>query len=228
MDLIVQASMGNSWLGRPFNYEAYDSPMLASFLLTAESGRAEAWYRLCALSHVKPENVMVATTSDRGSRLSSRDMSTPEWEDVLMEIHASSRWPKIVVVDSLTSMSRGVDENDNAIADGVNIARRVARRTGMTIVIIAHARKSSEGKAIEGIGGNRAIAGASDVAYMFTADDDGTTRTIRQIRNQMGSSRHRLGLTELVMREQLNPTGRESAISLSLGEPVVIERKGKR
>lgn len=101
-------------------------------------------------------------------------LSDPDAEEVLVretEGHA------LAIVDSLTCAIPSIDEASREIAAPLYMLGRVSDRTGVTFLVLHHARKPSRdaaGGAAMAIRGSSAIFGAVDSAYVFSAPAGGS------------------------------------------------------
>jgi hypothetical protein len=81
----------------------------------------------------------------------------------------------LVCLDSLKTISGGVDENSAEMGDVMNGLRRVAERTGAAVLVIHHPRKGAAGKQNTRIGesirGHSSIEAALDLALIVMREE---------------------------------------------------------
>jgi hypothetical protein len=102
-------------------------------------------------------------------------MSSPDAEDVLSQ---ACRGMAVCLIDSLRASTPGIDENDSAIRECLDVLLRVSERTGCAFVVIHHAGKGGKDKdARERNRGSSAIFDACGLVLQLSGavQEDGST-----------------------------------------------------
>ena len=105
--------------------------------------RATRWryQRICRAMGVTEE--MIGDRLTLASLPRSFRLSNPDAEDILLratEGHATC------LIDSLKASTPGLDENDSAIRESLDVCLRVSEKTGVAFVVIHHAGKGGKDK----------------------------------------------------------------------------------
>jgi KaiC/GvpD/RAD55 family RecA-like ATPase/ribosomal protein L37AE/L43A len=102
-----------------------------------------------------------------------------------LEKHLEDFKPQLVIIDSLTSISRdlGISENDAEYAKGIYRLKEVIGRYGSSGILIHHENKDKDAKGINKVAGSaRIVASVWGIAQLVSAkpnDDKCTTRLLR-------------------------------------------------
>lgn len=220
---------GHSEIGNPLSPAWLNRQTTAchAFVLDAESGIFELNSRLKCLSYgydVEANNLVSHRLLNICTMPTIR-MTSILWEESLTQIAKITEKPGLVIIDSLTSMSPGVDENSSEIADGLNVLACVCKRTGLSAIVLSHTRKSAGDTTTEDVKGNTAIMGAVDQTFLVTCDNE-RNRTISTIRERSGEHLPRHVLQIDGKRTGLD--GKPGIIKVVLGEQVVDQPKTRK
>jgi hypothetical protein len=114
--------------------------------IDGEMPTADLQRRLLALAPVPPENLMIVPSEalfreDRPLNVQDEADRTRVIQ-LLSDLEADDRRPELIILDNLSSLSGGVDENDNSALDDFLQWLIALRHMGYAIVIIHHAGKS--------------------------------------------------------------------------------------
>lgn len=103
----------------------------------------------------------------------------------------------LVVMDSLRAFSGSLDENKKEIGVALFKLARVSHRTGATILVLHHNRKTSKdsvGGAKESISGSGSILGGAECAFVMTSTDKGGPILVQHERSPTGRPLDDFGL----------------------------------
>ena len=155
LSMAVCVAMGKPWLGMKTK---------PGKVLFVDEEMGESWMRRRLRASIKgelgDENIAIEFVSFAGYKLDSKEGAAQLQNDI--EEHKS----KLVILDALSEIMDG-DENAKKDTSPVFIAlKRIAEKTGCTIIVIHHANKSG------GYRGSSAIKGHPDLMIKVQSDND--------------------------------------------------------
>jgi hypothetical protein len=117
-------------------------------LIDGEMALGDLQARIRALAPEPPENFMLLaseTLHREGRPINLHDPGDQAAvEEMIQQLAAEGRRPDVVVIDNLSSLSGGKDENDNSALDGLLQWLVKLRHTGLAIVLVHHAGKNGD------------------------------------------------------------------------------------
>ena len=139
-----------------------------------------------------------------------------ELETMINEIKGIS----MIVIDPLSAYLAGVDSYKNTNVRSILAPlSKLAERYDLAIVCVEHPPKSSNGKAINQVGGSKAFIAAARSAYLVSKDPQDEKRSLfLRIKNNLTS--HSVGIS-YTLEEVILPTGEISKVVWG-DEPVKI------
>ena len=139
-----------------------------------------------------------------------------ELETMIHEIKGIS----MIVIDPLSAYLAGVDSYKNTNVRSILAPlSKLAERYDLAIVCVEHPPKSSNGKAINQVGGSKAFIAAARSAYLVSKDPQDEKRSLfLRIKNNLTS--HSVGIS-YTLEEVILPTGEISKVVWG-DEPVKI------
>lgn len=103
----------------------------------------------------------------------------------------------LVIIDSLRAFSGALDENAKEIGVALFKLARVSNRTGATIMVLHHNRKTSKddvGGAKQAISGSSSILGGAECAFVMTSTEKGGPILVQHERSPIGRPMEDFGL----------------------------------
>ena len=139
-----------------------------------------------------------------------------ELETMINEIKGIS----MIVIEPLSAYLAGVDSYKNTdVRSMLAPLSKLAERNDLAIVCVEHPPKSSNGKAINQVGGSKAFIAAARSAYLVSKDPQDEKRSLfLRIKNNLTS--HSVGIS-YTLEEVILPTGKISKVVWG-DEPVKI------
>ena len=150
-----------------------------------------------------------------GNKLFNLKSNLNELETMINEIKGVS----MIVIDPLSAFIAGVDSYKNTdVRSMLAPLSKLAEKYDIAIVGVEHPPKSSNGKAINQVGGSKAFIAAARSAYLVSKDpQDGKHSLFLRIKNNLTS--HSVGIS-FRLEEVILPTGEISKVVWG-DEPVV-------
>lgn len=113
-----------------------------------EMAAADLQSRVRELDRDPPENLLLLPSEhlfrlDKPLNINSPD-DQQAIEHVIHELREEGRGPEVVVFDNLSSLSGGIDENDNSALDALLQWLIGLRHKGLAVVLVHHAGKSGD------------------------------------------------------------------------------------
>jgi len=172
IDLCACVASGQPWLAQldgtgglpvtagPVVFLDFDSGALAMHARIKAAGQARALGEALSLFYVACPALHLDATNPRLMDLLGQNLEPMK--------------PRLIVVDNLTVVSGGADQNRGDMAPIMSNFRRLSERTGAAVVIVHHSNKSGSGKraTIERVIGHTSIVAALD-CILFVARESG-------------------------------------------------------
>ena len=151
-----------------------------------------------------------------GNKLFNLKSNLNELETMINDIKGVS----MIVIDPLSAFIAGVDSYKNTdVRSMLAPLSKLAEKYDIAIVGVEHPPKSSNGKAINQVGGSKAFIAAARSAYLVSKDpQDGKRSLFLRIKNNLTS--HSVGIS-FRLEEVILPTGEISKVVWG-DEPVKI------
>lgn len=129
------------------DFLAYSVPQARPVLyVDGEMALADLQDRIRALAADPPENLLFLPSERLFQEAHPLNLHEPEdqaaIERALHALAAGGRAPEVVIFDNLSSLSGGVDENDNSALDKLLRWLVKLRHTGLAVLLVHHAGKS--------------------------------------------------------------------------------------
>jgi hypothetical protein len=140
MTLALNVAQGEDFFGYSVSSER------KVLYIDGEMPTADLQRRLLALAPAPPENLMIVPSEALFRE--DRPLNVQDETDrarviqLLADLEADNRRPELIILDNLSSLSGGVDENDNSALDDFLQWLIALRHMGYAIMIIHHAGKS--------------------------------------------------------------------------------------
>ena len=142
-----------------------------------------------------------------GNKLFNLKSNLNELETMINEIKGVS----MIVIDPLSAFIAGVDSYKNTdVRSMLAPLSKLAEKYDIAIVGVEHPPKSSNGKAINQVGGSKAFIAAARSAYLVSKDPQDEKRSLfLRIKNNLTS--HTVGIS-YTLEEVILPTGKISKV----------------
>jgi KaiC/GvpD/RAD55 family RecA-like ATPase len=140
--LCVAISHGDDFL-------TFDVPRARTVLfIDGEMALADLQSRVRSLDASPSENLLLLPSESLFREDKPLNINAPEDQDAIEKaieaLQAEGRGPEVVVFDNLSSLSGGIDENDNSALDALLQWLIRLRHRGLAIVLVHHAGKSGD------------------------------------------------------------------------------------
>jgi hypothetical protein len=142
LSLAIAVSAGKDFLG-------YGVPQRERVLfIDGEMSLAELKERVSSLTALPPSDLLILPSEPlfaAGVPLNINDEGDQKKIlDAIERLASEGLRPSLVVLDNLSSLSRGIDENDNSALDNIIKWFLQLRHMGLTILIVHHATKAGD------------------------------------------------------------------------------------
>lgn len=142
LSLCVAISHGDDFL-------AFNVPKPRAVLfIDGEMALADLQSRLRHLDPSPSENLLLLPSESLFREDKPLNINAPEDQDAIEKairsLQAEGRGPEVVVFDNLSSLSGGIDENDNSALDALLQWLISLRHKGLAVVLVHHAGKSGD------------------------------------------------------------------------------------
>jgi hypothetical protein len=177
--LLLATATGSDWLGR------FACKLSPACLIDFESGGDEVRRRVHLIANGHGYETPIAGFTF----VTMPPMSLAD-EGFFVALQPLAVRFRLIVIDSLSAGSGGIDENDVRFARPLNRLKALAAESGCVIVLLHHSKKSApEGKvdAREMVRGSSAIFNAVDVVLGLTRGEDGLF-VVRQSKARGGTA----------------------------------------
>jgi hypothetical protein len=164
MDLVICVATGKNWLvpEGSSSGKGFRTKQTNVVYVDNENGIYRLKRRLKALmrGHETPRPPIWAFASPQpGIDASNEESIRGQLQETILQCNAG-----LVVVDSLSTVCPGVEENSSDMAGVMTAFRQLTNATGASVLLIHHENKNSESKGSNRIRGSTAIAAGADVA----------------------------------------------------------------